>query len=1111
MANSVNFNIKLTVNGKEQVVGASVAVEELRQAVDSSKGSVQAALSNFNNFGFAMQGIQSAVSQLSSTLNSLTAESRSFGAAMAAANTMAGKSGKDFENLKGQVAELAKEVPVARDALANGLYQVISNGVPEDNWIDFLKTSARSSVGGMAELDDVVKVTSTLIKNYGLSWKDAAAIQDKIQLTAKNGVTTFSEMAAALPRVSANAATLGVSTDELAASFATLTGVSGDTAEVSTQLAAIFTALIKPSSEAAEMAQQMGIEFDAASIKAAGGMQNFLASLSKSVSEYAKANGMLEQEIYGKLFGSAESLRAIVPLVGNLSDKYNENVGKMKDSTGEMDKAFEILGKTGTAQLQELKNKIAGVADVLTSAVGPALPVLNITTQVGMSVMAVKTLYQGITSLGIATKLSAFLLKYFGTMLTGVSVGARGAAVSVTTLKMAIRGLMIASAVGVAIVALTSVVEKLTNASDDAATSTDNFGEAEQAYQSTAAQTRVAIDQETKKLHSLIVAKQDTTQAVKNLNDKYGEVFGNHETAAEWYDILTRKSQIYARQLGYEAQMKVLSTQLAEKQIQLQDNKDQQRNLVKQGKAKQAASSPKITTGGGGVMLPSTYTEDTKEYAKLKTEAAELTTGINRLQNQLGIAQNKMAECAKQIRSVDAAGKKHNETLKVSSLNYNQVKDKIDEYRKRLGTVTNDPKEATRLNGIIKQLEARKKALEKTYSGLDSNSGKKTKHTPEPKFYKNPKTLGQLDKNINYYSAKISPNNTAEDQRLRKQIQAWKDKKTAIEMANKEAERPLKLESLDDYEKDMSILQDLIQHTKDTKKGEALQKEYNKDRQESNALKIKMGIESIPKIEVKKNVTKPISEQIKEDVEKLKIKPIKVETKADIKKKDLEKISNLFNIDTSNFNGVRNALESINGLSSSTSKGFATAGAACEALGGAMQQLGANSAAAKAGLVMAALGQLALSFAQAMNSASSNWITWLAFGIAGTAQLVSMVSTISQFATGGIVGGNETSGDKVLVRVNSGEMILNAAQQARLFALANGAAVYGASAQVATNFSQGASLPGVTIDAAKLQAIGSESPSGGKQAVSLRLRGRDLVGAIANETRSNRRRSNIRL
>ena len=1111
MANSVNFNIKLTVNGKEQVVGASVAVEELRQAVDNSKGSVQAALSNFNNFGFAMQGIQSAVSQLSSTLNSLTAESRSFGAAMAAANTMAGKSGKDFENLKGQVAELAKEVPVARDALANGLYQVISNGVPEDNWLEFLKTSARSSVGGMAELDDVVKVTSTLIKNYGLSWKDAGAIQDKIQLTAKNGVTTFSEMAATLPRVSANAATLGVSTDELAASFATLTGVSGDTAEVSTQLAAIFTALIKPSSEAAEMAQQMGIQFDAASIKAAGGMQNFLVSLSKSVKEYAKANGMLEQEIYGKLFGSAESLRAIVPLVGNLADKYNENVGKMKDSTGEMDKAFDILGKTGAAKLQEMKNQLAGVADVLTSVVGPALPILNITTQVGMSVMAVKTLYQGITSLGLATKLSAFLLKYFGTMLTGVSVGARGATVSVTTLKMAIRGLMIASAVGVAIVALTSVVEKLTNATDDAAMGTDNFGEAEQAYQSTAAQTRVAIDQEVKKLHMLIVAKQDTTQAVKDLNDKYGEVFGNHKTAADWYDVLTRKSQIYARQLGYEAQMKVLSTQLAEKQIMLQDNYDKRRDLWKSGGARQTTTRV-VGTSSTGATYTATYQEDTKAYTDLKNEARGLLPEIDALQKKLSIAQKKMAECASQIRSVDVAGKKNNDTLKVSSLNYNQVKGKIDEYRKRLGSVTNDPKEATRLNGVIKQLEARKKALEKTYSGLDTSSGK-TKHTPEPKFYKNPKTLGQLDKNINYYSAKISPNNTAEDQRLRRQIQLWKDKKTAIEMANKEAERPLKLETLDDYEKDMSILQDLMQHSKDPKKGEALQKEYNKDRQESNALKIKMGIETIPKVEVKKQ-TKGLFEQIddemKEFLQKFADKPIAVSADIDIKKKDLENLKSLFNIDPGNFEGVQSALLSIKSITDPTAKGFAVAGASCQMLGDSLQKLGADSAAAKAGMVMAAIGQLALSFAQAMTSASSNWITWLAFGIAGTAQLISIISTLSGFNSGGIVGGNQTSGDNVLVRVNSGEMILNAAQQARLFALANGAAVYGQASQVGSSFARGMALPAVAIDSARLQAIGSTS-EGAKLDVSWKLRGRDLVAAVANETRSNRRRSNIRI
>ena len=40
---------------------------------------------------------------------------------------------------------------------------------------------------------------------------------------------------------------------------------------------------------------------------------------------------------------------------------------------------------------------------------------------------------------------------------------------------------------------------------------------------------------------------------------------------------------------------------------------------------------------------------------------------------------------------------------------------------------------------------------------------------------------------------------------------------------------------------------------------------------------------------------------------------------------------------------------------------------------------------------------------------------------------------VPKFATGGIVGGNEYSGDKILARVNSGEMILNAQQQANLF------------------------------------------------------------------------------
>jgi len=56
-----------------------------------------------------------------------------------------------------------------------------------------------------------------------------------------------------------------------------------------------------------------------------------------------------------------------------------------------------------------------------------------------------------------------------------------------------------------------------------------------------------------------------------------------------------------------------------------------------------------------------------------------------------------------------------------------------------------------------------------------------------------------------------------------------------------------------------------------------------------------------------------------------------------------------------------------------------------------------------------------------------------------TSQFATVFKTFSQsgFAAGGIVAGNAYTGDRLTARVNSGEMILNGSQQARLFELAN--------------------------------------------------------------------------
>lgn len=300
--------------------------------------------------------------------------------------------------------------------------------------------------------------------------------------------------------------------------------------------------------------------------------------------------------------------------------------------------------------------------------------------------------------------------------------------------------------------------------------------------------------------------------------------------------------------------------------------------------------------------------------------------------------------------------------------------------------------------------------------------------------------------------------------------------------------------SIDWYEEKINEKQKELNATADKATARALNAEMEGLQRQLYMLKVDVGIEDVPKVDVKAfaiNLKAQLDEEMEAMRQKLLDKPLVINTEVEAKARDYDHISSLFNIDVSNFESVRTGLADINGISDSTAKGMAAAGASCEMLGSALQQLAGDSVAAKAGMVAAAIGQFVLSFAQAMSTCKT-WIDWLAFGISGTAQLTSIISTISQFATGGIVGGNQTSGDKVLVRVNSGEMILNAAQQARLFAIANGAAVQG-----------------VSVNTAGLQGIGSGMST--TLNIEGRLRGSDIVMAVANETRSNRRRSNIKI
>lgn len=129
---------------------------------------------------------------------------------------------------------------------------------------------------------------------------------------------------------------------------------------------------------------------------------------------------------------------------------------------------------------------------------------------------------------------------------------------------------------------------------------------------------------------------------------------------------------------------------------------------------------------------------------------------------------------------------------------------------------------------------------------------------------------------------------------------------------------------------------------------------------------------------------------------------------------------------------------------SQTVKGVGDAVSAAGDLFSALGEAADNEGMQALGIVAKAVATVALSFAQALTTCKT-WYEWLAFGISGAATMVSMISQIksltSGYAQGGIVGGSSYAGDNMLIRVNSGEGIINQRQQKRLFDILDGKAL----------------------------------------------------------------------
>ena len=299
------------------------------------------------------------------------------------------------------------------------------------------------------------------------------------------------------------------------------------------------------------------------------------------------------------------------------------------NNVGEMNAA---MAQTDAGKAQQMANTIGDLKEKVGALYSQAEPVLVAAAQIGMTVSGLVSAGSAVSALTKAMKL--------------LSVSMKSALTTARALKLAVKALAVGSLIGGAIAALSAILEHFSAKANEASDAAEKLASSEEAMKSAYASARTSIDAEIERLKGLMDANENTTAAVNELNRKYSEAFGIHKTAAEWYNVLTTRSEAYCRQLGYQAQAQALASEVAAKAMDVEIQNEKIRELWRTGKA-QTKSTVYTQTGpsiAGGIAEAQSVTYDSKELREAREARAQAIKDYDSLNQRLEIANRKVKE-----------------------------------------------------------------------------------------------------------------------------------------------------------------------------------------------------------------------------------------------------------------------------------------------------------------------------------------------------------------------------------------------------------------------------------------------------------------------------------
>lgn len=275
---------------------------------------------------------------------------------MANVSTMLQDPSVHMERFRSEIRRMSVEFGESTEALAGGLYDILSASVPAEHALNVLTVAVRAAKAGMTDTATSADAITTVLNAYGLAADQAGQVSDLLFSIVMRGKLTFEQLAPKIGNVATIAASAGLSLDELGAMLALLTRNGIKTEQAITAVVAILSTFLKPSAEAAALAKEFGIEMDAAALRSEG-----LMGIMQKIQS-------LPPDLLARLFPNVEALKGVLPALRDL-EGFGKDIEAMRNRAGATETAYAKMTATLTHAFAQLRQ--AGV--LLLSVIGEEL------------------------------------------------------------------------------------------------------------------------------------------------------------------------------------------------------------------------------------------------------------------------------------------------------------------------------------------------------------------------------------------------------------------------------------------------------------------------------------------------------------------------------------------------------------------------------------------------------------------------------------------------------------------------------------------------------------------------------------------------------------------